>query len=185
MRYIFIILLAISTNLLAQNNDCEKCFKKEKKSKAKSSIFSDSKLIQTKYVKLLNENSRDIYIQFKRTDKDFIVFRQQTVHNFAFKRSIVLGTAIKIALIFENGQNYIVTFQNNENVDFQGKDLDISSNETIIDENLSSLLKSNFISKIEILNPCNDTNQSKTIVGEISKSDSEVINKYYNCIILK
>lgn len=186
MKKSLLIILSTTTMFCySQKDDCDKYFKKEKKSKKESSMFSDNKLVQTKFVTFFNEYKRDIGIQFKKTDKNYIVFHQQTMDNLAGKRPIKFSTAIKIGLKFEGGESCIITFESNETINTNIGDMHSSSNETLIDTKLSDLLKSKLIMAVEILNPCNDGNQSKTISQQISKKDSEIIMSAYNCILLK
>jgi len=181
-----IIVLAFTINAMSQDTDCEKYFKKEKSSKKKSSMFAEKELVQTDFFHLLDQNSREIFIQFKKIDSTrLIVFRQQTVSSWAFKNPLVLGTAIKIGLKFEDGSTYIVTFQSNQNVDFQNEKVIVSSNETLIDKRLSSLLVSSKVSLVEILNPINGKNQSKTTEEEVGGRQAEKILTAYNCFLLK
>lgn len=185
MKKIITFLLLVANISFANTDDCDKCFKKEKKSKKKSTVFSQEKLIETKPYELYNEYKRDIFVQFKKTEKNYIVLRQQTWNSITFKRPIVLGTAIKIAFKFDNGENYILTFDANENVDLHTSDLDVSSNEKIIDDKLGELLKNNKVSSMEILNPCNDINQSRTIQQEVAVFHAEKIKEVYNCFLIK
>jgi hypothetical protein len=162
MKTLTLLFFIVASNLIcAQKDECDKCFKKDRKSKQQSSLFSDENTLLTKPLIFYPDGSRNLIIQFKKSNENkVLVCRQQTnTRSLSFKWPFVIGNAIKIGIKFNNEQNYILTFEANESSRFVGN-YSISTNEKIIDENLDELLKTALITEIEILNPFNNLNQN-------------------------
>ncbi len=175
----------LSTNLFfAQKDKCDRCFKKDRKSKQQSSLFADENTLLTKPLIFYPDGSRNLVVQFKKLNENNIfVCRQQTdMGSLSFKNPFVIGNAIKIGIKFNNGQSYILTFDANESSRMVG-DYSISTNEKIIDDNLGELLKTALITEIEILNPFNHLNQNTVKSKFITPSTAKKVQFYYNCYL--
>jgi hypothetical protein len=185
---IFISLLIfafLTSNTYGQKDTCKTCFKKEKKSKKESSFATD-KFVQTKFVKIFEGGTRDLYALFKYTDSSATLFIKQQSKDPAFKRPFVLGTAITIRIFFEIDSIYDLKFTSNQNdLKLVSLELDLSSNEKIIDSKLDFLFQNYRILKLEILNPSNINNASKVITEELSAKNSKKLLRYYKCFKLK
>jgi hypothetical protein len=185
MKTLILLFFVVSSNLIfAQKDKCDKCFKKERKSKQQSSLFADENTLLTKPIVFYPDASRNLIVQFKKSNENKVfVCRQQTnTDAISFKRPFIIGNAIKIGIKFNNGQNYILTFEVNESSRLVG-DYSISTNEKIIDEKLDELLKTALITEIEILNPFNDLNQNTVKTKILNPSQSRNVQFHYNCFL--
>jgi hypothetical protein len=184
---LFIILLVFTDIAYSQKQEkdsCPKCFKKEKKSKRNSSLFSSDSLFLTKPFLFYANGNRELFIQFKRSNENnMIVVRQQTPEK-SLKRAIVLGVSIKIGIHFEGGGNYVLTFKSNQNEKKVGS-YNFSSNEANIDSTLNDLLKTKNIIKIELLNPFDNIQQNIVRSKVLSKKRANKIRTCYNCFLNK
>ena len=187
MKKIAIILLAIafsSSNVCFAQTDCDKCFKKEKKS-MQETMFANEEILQTKFQHVFQEGVRGIYFQFKRQDgKDILVVRQQTDKAFNFKQALVLGQAIKIGLKFDTG-NYVLTFSGNQTQEVDNSNYDISSNETDLNIELSEMLSKGKLLGVDILNPTSSKNQTTNISTMVKSKNAEKLKNTYACFMAK
>jgi hypothetical protein len=177
-----LLFLFVSSNLIfAQKDKCDKCFIKEK-SKNKSSVFSDTtNLVQTKYLPFFLDGKRNVYLQFKSYSKNKYIFFRHSTYDISFKRPFVLGEEIKLGLLFKSGKNYIITFDENESSWVVGNTFK-STNQKLIDEDLSKLFESDLLIKVEVLNPFNNSlNTVKT--ADLKENWSNLIQTYYNCFL--
>jgi hypothetical protein len=166
------------------NDPCKYCFAKEKKSKKKSILFNNDSFVITNLLRFYNDGKRQIFIQFKNDNgKNLVALKHQTSKK-SFKRPFTIGNFVKIGIHFEDNSSFILAFENNENYSLFGSYV-ISTNETIIDEKFSELLKSKKIIKIEFLNPFNNRQQGIVKTKNLSHKYAEAIKLCYSCFLNK
>ena len=187
-KYFAITFILVALNCFSQKDNCEKFFVKEGKQSKKSVVFSDDKLLQTKFLFLFKDGARNLTISFKQKDKNYIIVQQYSDQTLPFKRDFILGSAIKIGILFEDNENYILSFKGAENSKelFGSQGLNMSSNEAEIDSNFDRLLKTKRIIAIEIQNPFNSVNQNSTVRSEdMTEKHGAMITEVYNCFLDK
>jgi hypothetical protein len=187
-KYFAITFILVALNCFSQKDNCEKFFVKEGKQSKKSVVFSDDKFLQTKLLLFFNDGTRNLSISFKQKDKNYIIVQQYSGQTLSFKRDFILGTAIKIGILFEDNENYILSFKGAENSNelsgLQG--FNMSSNEAEIDSNFDRLLKTKRIIAIEIQNPFNSVDQNSTVKTEdMTEKQGAIITEVYNCFLDK
>jgi hypothetical protein len=175
----------ISVSLLGQ--DCDKFFKKNKKKKNKSSVFNNTKVVNSHWIKFYKEGAREIFLQFtNRTGGNVLGIQQKTKRSIIYKQPLVLGTQLEIAFIFEDSTHYIVQFENNQ--EDLGLVLDkyyMSRNFLTISNELSDKLSALNIISFEIKNPFSSSNinSDKVLIQENQGPDG--IKIIYNCFLDK
>ena len=184
-KYFAITFILAALNCFSQKDNCEKFFVNEGKQSKKSVVFSDDKLLQTKFLFLFKDGARNLTISFKQKDKNYIIVQQYSDQTLSFKRDFILGSAIKIGILFEDNENYILSFKGAENSK-ERFGSNMSSNEAEIDSNFDRLLKTKRIIAIEIQNPFNSGNQNSTVRSEdITEKHGAMITEVYNCFLDK
>ena len=187
-KYFAITFILAALNCFSQKDNCEKFFVNEGKQSKKSVVFSDDKLLQTKFLFLFKDGARNLTISFKQKDKNYIIVQQYSDQTLSFKRDFILGSAIKIGILFEDNENYILSFKGAENSKelFGSQGLNMSSNEAEIDSDFDSLLKTKRIMAIEIQNPFNSVDQNSTVRAEdMTEKQGAMITEVYNCFLDK
>jgi hypothetical protein len=192
-KYFAITFILVALNCFSQKDNCEKFFVNEGKQSKKSVVFSDDKFLQTKFLFLFKDGARNLTISFKQKDKNYIIVQQYSDQTLSFKRDFILGTAIKIGILFEDNENYILSFKGAENSkELFGTDgivsrgLNMSSNEAEIDSDFDRLLKTKRIIAIEIQNPFNSVDQNSTVRTEdMTEKQGAMITEVYNCFLDK
>ena len=184
-KYFAITFILVALNCFSQKDNCEKFFVNEGKQSKKSVVFSDDKLLQTKFLFLFKDGARNLTISFKQKDKNYIIVQQYSDQTLSFKRDFILGSAIKIGILFEDNENYILSFKGAENSK-ERFGSNMSSNEAEIDSNFDRLLKTKRIIAIEIQNPFNSGNQNSTVRSEdMTEKQGAMITEVYNCFLDK
>ena len=185
-KYFAITFILVALNCFSQKDNCEKFFVKEGKQSKKSVVFSDDKFLQTKFLLFfIDGDTRNLKISFKQKDKNYIIVQQYSAQTLPFKRDFILGSAIKIGILFEDNENYILSFKGAENSK-ERFGSNMSSNEAEIDSNFDRLLKNKRIIAIEIQNPFNSGNQNSTVRSEdITEKHGAMITEVYNCFLDK
>jgi hypothetical protein len=185
-KYFAITFILVALNCFSQKDNCEKFFVKEGKQSKKSVVFSDDKFLQTKFLLFfIDGDRRNLKISFKQKDKNYIIVQQYSDPLLPFKRDFILGSAIKIGILFEDNENYILSFKGAENSK-ERFGSNMSSNEAEIDSNFDRLLKTKRIIAIEIQNPFNSGNQNSTVRSEdITEKHGAMITERYNCFLDK
>jgi len=187
-KYFAITFILVALNCFSQKDNCEKFFVKEGKQSKKSVVFSDDKFLQTKFLLFYKDGARNLTISFKQKDKNYIIVQQYSDQTLSFKRDFILGSAIKIGILFEDNENYILSFKGAENSKelFGSQGLNMSSNEAEIDLNFDRLLKTKRIIAIEIQNPFNSVDQNSTVRTEdMTEKQGAIITEVYNCFLDK
>ena len=185
-----LLLILAALNCFSQKDNCEKFFVNEGKQSKKSVVFSDDKLLQTKFLFLFKDGARNLTISFKQKDKNYIIVQQYSAQTLPpFKRDFILGSAIKIGILFEDNENYILSFKGAENskeLFGTSRGLNMSSNEAEIDSDFDRLLKTKRIMAIEIQNPFNSVDQNSTVRAEdMTEKQGAMITEVYNCFLDK
>ena len=187
-KYFAITFILVALNCFSQKDNCEKFFDKEGKQSKKSVVFSDDKFLQTKFLLFYKDGERNLTISFKQKDKNYIIVQQYSDQTLSFKRDFILGSAIKIGILFEDNENYILSFKGAENSKelFGSQGLNMSSNEAEIDLSFDRLLKTKRIIAIEIQNPFNSGDQNSTVRTEdMTEKQGAIITEVYNCFLDK
>jgi hypothetical protein len=184
-KYFAITFILVALNCFSQKDNCEKFFVNEGKQSKKSVVFSDDKFLQTKFLFLFKDGARNLTISFKQKDKNYIIVQQYSDQTLSF----ILGTAIKIGILFEDNENYILSFKGAENskeLFGTSRGLNMSSNEAEIDSDFDLLLKTKRIIAIEIQNPFNSVDQNSTVRTEdMTEKQGAMITEVYNCFLDK
>lgn len=182
MRKIFYLFICLILTSCSWWKNCDTCFTKEKKSKSESAVFTEDVFIETKKMSLFAQPNRMLSIQFKKSEyKNYVVISQTTNTN-SFKNALVLGTQIKLGFVFDNDQNYILTFTSAENKNTNSSYVK-TSNQTEIDKSFSELLKNHKIISLEVQNPFLGGNETK--VKQWDVPTGKRINNIYNCYLLE
>jgi len=181
------IILAITcimfflSNGLAQKDDCDKVFFKEKKSSKKSTVFSNdtNQVLKTKYCAFYSNGIRNVAFSFIKDSEgmklQFVSLLVKTV-GLNIKREIILGQNIKIAFIFEDGTNEIIQFKGAEQDSwFKTAENKSNQNEITLTKELLNKLCTTKIVDIELQNPFNILNDTPVKDSEVKKSVQERI----------
>jgi hypothetical protein len=185
MKKILLTSLFIFSFMYASNaQKCEKFFKKQKNNS--SSVFGENQTVISKWIRFYNEGARKMYIQFTNmNNKGTLIIQQQTTINFQFKQPIELGRLIRIALIFENGKNYIIQFESSQENLGDIYKYEISRNSIDIPKELNDLLQNSTIKSIEIQNPFSSSNINADKILTNEAENAEKINMVYKCFLNK
>jgi hypothetical protein len=178
-------ILVVFLNLIsgcAWWKDCETCFVKEKNSKEKSTVFNSKSHIETRPMYLFLQNNRTLRISFLKIDKKNHVKISQSTNDESFKNTFVLGSEIKLGFVFDNGENFVLSFDGAENKTKRGT-YNITSNMALIDEEFHNLLKNQSIVSVEIQNPFLNRNSTKVKQWDVETGFQ--IKKIYDCFLQK
>lgn len=179
-HFILFSILFFFVSSCAWWKDCDTCFIKDKRSKRKSTVFSQERDIETRPIYLFLQNNRMLEIAFKVSDnKSNVIISQRTDEN-SFKNSFVLGSEIKLGFVFDNKENYILSFDGAENKNERGTNK-VSSNMAVIDNELHELLKTKEIISLEIQNPFLSNNATKVKQWDVVTGPQ--IKIIYNCFL--
>ena len=190
--FLLFLSLLFALNVFAQKDDCEKHFVKQKNINKKSTVFKDT-LIQTKYCYFYSHVQRMVGFSFlKNGNKLLLNFTSNFSGSGEITKNIILGQNIKIAFIFEDGTNEIISFSNNEQ---NSKDesytggvsggLSVTYNNIELTDILLKKFMSKKITKFEIQNPFGSPNEKKIIQEDINNKVSEYIIEMANCFYNK
>lgn len=182
---IICLLLVGSYHSFAVKDWCDKRFLKNKSGNKKSEIFKDEPITQTVLMPFFKDGSRQLFIGFKRTDADKVVIYQYTATTLSFKQPFVLGSGIRIGVLFQNKESYIITFTGNAvTQEISGPISSVySSAESNIEARFDSLLKVSRIDKVEIQNPFGAVNQSMIRSSIVRPNDADEIKNTYQCFL--
>ena len=178
-----IIILLLMLPIIAFSQNCNKYLEKNKNKNNSSSIFDNSNVVNTKWVKFYNEGARKMYFQFSNRDgKNTLIIQQQTTANLQFKQKLTLGKAIEIALIFDDNTNYFLKFESpEENLGLLSNKIYASRNFYTISSELDNFLSNKLLVSVEIKNPFSSSNNNSDKILIEKAKNSEKIKLTYGC----
>ncbi len=189
LLYAFLI-FACNTDLFAQKDECAKAFIKVKKSKKKSSVFDDVKILKTKPVNIYANGKRNLVLSFSFDgEKSRLRFRSMLISSglnpLKFK-PFVLSQNIRIAFVFQDGSNEIIRFKTAEQ-DLTGTKhkwdvyKSLTENDIMLSDEFLNKLTLKTVKSIDILNPFGKLNESEVISKELIKGQVKYLKRFANC----
>jgi len=182
----------VSSTGLAQKapkDPCDKFFFKERKSKKKSTAFSDDSSLKTKYSAFYANGQRVVSIAFIQDAggmKLFFYSAVVTVSGSSFKNEIILGQNITIAFVFEDETTEMIEFESSEQEGTsKSKTTFDNQNEIALTDSLLTKLATVKLIRTEIKNPFNNVNTSKVKVRDVPKSSQKRILEIATCFTNK
>lgn len=183
MKHLIITLLFLPVLVSAQKCDNYLTVTEPQESQA----FKTERAITSKWIRFFSVGDKSLHLKFSNSNtKSTITIQQQTKIALEPKQSIVLGTEIRIAFIFENGEIFIMKFSNSQ--EFLGtvkRSVSTSRNTIEIPLELNELLKSSPLSRIELKSPFSSYNVDVDKLISKDAENGKKILTVYNCFLNK
>ena len=170
----------------AQKDDCSKYFYKEKKQK-QNSVFEQIEQVKSKASRIFTNGRRIIAVYFEKNDSiPYLVF----LHHFegdqdaVVKDRFVLGENIVIALVWDNGANTQLKFENPEQ-ELRSEHGALATsqyaNRVAIDVDLMNKLQTSTLVEVQLLNPFGVHNPNKVKTNSVAKGQAKRLQSIANC----
>lgn len=191
-KLILVITLLLSIVMFSQKNECDKSFLKERRSSKKSTAFSNTKILKTKYCTFFANGNRTVSISFIQDSSglkiQFLSMLLETA-GIGKGREVILGRNIKIAFIFEDGSIDIIKFDGAPEKGIFGTMGSTNQNEIALTDEFLNKLSTIKLIKTEMQNPFNVVNnspvKSRDVKSKIQKKIIGIANCFKNRISVK